>query len=64
MKHVELHANYYRKFVQYNIVELVYCRTDYQISYIFMKPLSEAKFVKLRAMLGLQEATNCGGVSK
>jgi hypothetical protein len=31
---------------------------------IFTKPLSEAKFVKLQAMLGLQEAAIMGGCTK
>jgi hypothetical protein len=42
-------------------VSLVYCRIDDQIVDIFMKPLTKAKFVKLWAMLGLQEAAIMGG---
>jgi uncharacterized protein YlbG (UPF0298 family) len=61
MKHVELHAHYLRQLVQENVVNLVYCRTDDQVVDIFMKPLSKAKFVKLWAMLGLQEVAIMGG---
>jgi hypothetical protein len=64
MKHVELHAHYLRQLVQENVVNLVYCRTNDQVVDIFMKPLSEAKFVKLWAMLGLQEVAIMGGVQK
>jgi hypothetical protein len=61
MKHVELHAHYLRQLVHENIVSLVYCRTDDQVVDIFTKPLSEARFIKLHTMLGLQEAAIMGG---
>jgi len=38
------------------VVSLIYCKTDYKIAYIFTKPLTKAKFVKLRTLLGFQEA--------
>jgi hypothetical protein len=47
--------------VQEKVVTLVYCKTNDQIVDIFTKPLSEAKFVKLHNMLGLQEAAIMGG---
>lgn len=36
-------------------MNLVYCRTNDQVVHIFIKPLLNTKFVKLQAMLGLQE---------
>ena len=61
MKHVELHAHYLRQLVHGNIVSLVYCRTDDQVVGIFTKPLSEAIFINLRTMPGLQEFAIMGG---
>jgi hypothetical protein len=55
MKHVELHAHYLKQLVQEKFASLVYYITNDQIVDIFTKPLSEAKFVKLYTMLGLQE---------
>lgn len=42
-------------------MSLIYYRTDDQVVDIFTKPLTEAKIVKLRAMVGLQEAAIMGG---
>jgi hypothetical protein len=53
MKHVELHAHYLKQLVQDNVVDFVYCKIDDQFTNIFTKPLSKAKFVKIRAMLRL-----------
>jgi hypothetical protein len=47
--------------VQEKVVTLVYYKTNDQIVDIFTKPLSEAKFVKLCNMLGLQEDAIMGG---
>ena len=57
-KQVELYVHYLRKSMHENIVSLLYCRID-----IFMKPLPEAKFVKIWAMLGLQESSIMVGIS-
>ena len=53
IKHVELSSHYSRQSVQDKGVSLVYCRTNDQVVDIFTKPLSEAKFIKFRTMLGL-----------
>jgi hypothetical protein len=52
MKHVDLDAHDLR---YKTMVYIVYCRTNNQTVDIFTKTLTtEAKFVKLRVMLGLQ----------
>jgi hypothetical protein len=61
MKHVNLHAHYLRQLVNENIVCLSYCQTNDQVANIFTKSLSEARFIKLHTMLGLQEAAIMGG---
>jgi hypothetical protein len=57
MKHVEIHSHYLRNLVQEKVVSLVYYKNNDHIDDIFTKALSESKFVKLRSMLGLQEAS-------
>lgn len=64
MKHVELYFHYLRQLVHDKVVTLVYCETDDHIVDIFMKPLSEVKFIKLRSFLRIQEATIMGGYEK
>lgn len=61
MKHIELHCHYLRQLVQEKIFTLVYYRIDDQLVDFFMKPISKPKFVKFRALLGLQEASFIGG---
>jgi hypothetical protein len=62
MKHVELHAHYFlRQLVHENVVSLEYCKTNDQVVDIFTRSLSEAIFIKLRTMLGLQEFAIMGG---
>jgi hypothetical protein len=63
MKHVEIHAHYLRQLVHENIVSLEYCRTKDQVANIFTQPLDEAIFIKVRMMLGIQEAAIIGGCS-
>jgi hypothetical protein len=64
MKHVNIHAHYLRWLVQDNVVNLVYCKIYVQVVDIFIKPLSKSKFVKLQAILGIQEATIMGVCAK
>ena len=60
-KHIELHMHFIRNLIHDHILEVQYCRTDDQIADIFTKALTEAKFSKLRSMLGVQEVVIKGG---
>ena len=64
MRHVDIHAHYLRQLIEDFVVKIAYSRTNYHIYDIFMKPLLEAKFTKLWAMLGIKEVAIMGGCSK
>ena len=53
--------HFIRKLIQDHILEVQYYRTDDQVADIFTKALTEAKFSKLRSMLGVQEVVIKGG---
>ena len=54
-KHIELHMHFIRNLVHDSVIEVLYCPIDDQVADIFTKSLTEAKFSKLRSMLGVQE---------
>eukprot|EP00253_Pinus_taeda_P031290 PITA_31290 len=60
-KHIELHMHFIRKLIHDHLLEVQYCSTDDQVADIFTKALTEAKFTKLRYMLGVQEVVTKGG---
>eukprot|EP00253_Pinus_taeda_P004820 PITA_04820 len=60
-KHIELHMHFIRKLIHDHVLEVQYCSTDDQVADIFIKALTEAKFTKLRYMLGVQEVVTKGG---
>eukprot|EP00253_Pinus_taeda_P004157 PITA_04157 len=60
-KHIELHMHFIRKIIHDHVLEVQYCSTDDQVADIFTKALTEAKFTKLRYMLGVQEVVTKGG---
>eukprot|EP00253_Pinus_taeda_P025438 PITA_25438 len=60
-KHIELHMHFIRKLIHDHVLEVQYCSTDVQVADIFTKALTEAKFTKLRYMLGVQEVVTKGG---
>eukprot|EP00253_Pinus_taeda_P004174 PITA_04174 len=60
-KHIELHMHFIRKLIHDHVLEVQYCSTDDQGADIFTKALTEAKFTKLRYMLGVQEVVTKGG---
>eukprot|EP00253_Pinus_taeda_P006194 PITA_06194 len=60
-KHIELHMHFIRKLIHDHVFELQYCSTDDQVADIFTKALTEAKFTKLRFMVGVQEVVTKGG---
>jgi hypothetical protein len=60
-KHIELHMHFIRKLIHDQVIEVLFCPTEDQVADIFTKSLTEAKFSKLRSMLGVQEAVIKGG---
>eukprot|EP00253_Pinus_taeda_P032513 PITA_32513 len=60
-KHIEHHMHFIRKLIHDHVLEVQYCSTDDQVADIFTKALTEAKFTKLRYMLGVQEVVTKGG---
>ena len=60
-KHIELHMHFIRNLVHDSFIEVLYCPTDDHVADIFTKSLTEAKFSKLRSMLGVQEGVIKGG---
>eukprot|EP00253_Pinus_taeda_P001515 PITA_01515 len=60
IKHVELHMHFIRKLIHDHVLEVQYCSTDDQVANIFTKALIEAKFTKLRFMVGVQEVVTRG----
>eukprot|EP00253_Pinus_taeda_P006160 PITA_06160 len=60
-KHIELHMHFIRKLIHDHVLEVQYCSTDDQVADIFEKALREAKFTKLRFMVGVQEFVTKGG---
>ena len=60
-KHIELYMHFIRKLLTDHVLEVLYCPTEDQVADIFMKTLIEAKFTKLRPMVGVQEVVIKGG---
>jgi len=60
-KHIELHMHFIRKLIHDHVLEVQYCSIDDQVADIFTKALTEAKFTKLRFMVGVQEVVTKGG---
>jgi hypothetical protein len=54
-KHIAVRYFFIREHVECEDVEVIYCSTDEMIADIFTKPLGNTKFLKFRAMLGVQE---------
>eukprot|EP00253_Pinus_taeda_P026527 PITA_26527 len=59
-KHIELHMHFIRKLIHDHVLEVQYCPTDDQVADTFTKAFTEAKFTKLRYMLGVQEVLTKG----
>ena len=47
-KQIKLHMHFIRNLVHDSVIEVLYCPTDDQVADIFTKPLTEAKFSRLR----------------
>jgi hypothetical protein len=53
--------HFIRKLIHDQVIEVLFFPTKDQVSYIFTKSLIEAKFSKLRSMLGVHEVVIKGG---
>jgi hypothetical protein len=53
--------HFIRKLIHDQIIEVLFCPIEDQVAEIFTKSLTEAKFSKLRSMLGVQEVVIKGG---
>jgi hypothetical protein len=60
-KHIELHMHFIKKLIHDQVIEMLFFPTEDQVADIFTKSLTEAKFSKLRSMLGVQEVVIKGG---
>ena len=60
-KHIDLATHYIRDLVADGIITLEYCPTEIQVADIFSKSMTEAKFVRLRSLLGMREVVIKGG---
>eukprot|EP00253_Pinus_taeda_P035670 PITA_35670 len=60
-KHIELHMHFIRKLIHDHVLEVQYFSTVDQAADIFTKALTEAKFTKLRFMMGVLEVVTKGG---
>eukprot|EP00253_Pinus_taeda_P028258 PITA_28258 len=60
-KHIELYMHFIRKLIHDHVLEVQYCSTNDQVADIFTKALTEAKFTKLRFMVGVKETVTKGG---
>ena len=60
-KHIELHVHFIINLIHDQVIEVLFCPTEDQVVDISTKSLTEAKFSKLRSMLGVQEVVIKGG---
>jgi hypothetical protein len=60
-KHIEIHMDFIRKLIHDQVIEVLFFPTEDQVADIFTKSLTEAKFSKLRSMLGVQGVVIKGG---
>ena len=54
--------HFIRNLIHDRVLEMLYCPTDDEVADILTKSLIEAKFFKLRSMLGVQECVLKGGI--
>jgi hypothetical protein len=60
-KHIEIHMHFIQILIHDQVIEVIFFHTEDQVADIFTKSLTEAKFSKLRSMLGVQEFVIKGG---
>ena len=53
--------HFIKKLINDHILEVLYCPIEDQVADIFTTTLTEAKFTKLRPMVGVQEVVIKGG---
>jgi hypothetical protein len=54
-KHIKLHMHLIRKIIHDQVIDVLFFPTEDQVADIFTKSLIEAKFSKLRSMLGVHK---------
>ena len=52
-KHIDIRHHYVRELVQKRLIELCYCQTDDMVADVLTKPLTRARFEKLRLLMGI-----------
>jgi hypothetical protein len=55
MKHIEIHMHYIQDLVHEGIIDLQFCPSAEQMTYIFTKTFTEQKFHSLRSHLGVKD---------
>eukprot|EP00253_Pinus_taeda_P004589 PITA_04589 len=60
-KHIELHMHFIRKLIHDHVLQVQYCSTYDQVADIFTKALTEAKFTKIRFVVGVHKVVTKGG---
>jgi hypothetical protein len=60
-QHMEIHMHFIRNLIHDQVIEVLFFPTKDQVADIFTKSLTEAKFSKLRSMLGVHEVVIKGG---
>jgi hypothetical protein len=55
MKHIEIHMHYIEDLVHEGIINLQFCPSAEQTTYIFTKTFTEQKFHSLRSHLGVKD---------
>jgi hypothetical protein len=58
MKHIEIRHHFLRDHVLKEDIDIIHVNTEDQLADIFMKPLDEKRFCKLRCELNILESSN------
>ena len=56
-KHIDTRYHYIRKYITGKDVQLKYMKSHYQVADIFLKPLKQEDFSKLRSLIGVTKSS-------